>query len=146
MRKLVIAISTLALAASAAFADPIADRKALMKERGKLVGVLVEDGQGRSSLRRRRRADRAAGAQANAEKIDVDALVPGRQRQGRHHGLAEDLGRHGRLPGRRTTSSRPITAAAVAAPPQDVEALKAQLGTIGADCGGCHETYRIKKG
>ncbi|RVC04477.1 cytochrome C556, partial [Mesorhizobium sp. M7A.F.Ca.CA.002.15.2.1] len=40
MRKLVIAISMLALAASAAFADPILDRQALMKERGKIVGGL----------------------------------------------------------------------------------------------------------
>ena len=34
MRKLILAISTVALAVSAAYADPIADRKAIMKERG----------------------------------------------------------------------------------------------------------------
>ena len=36
-------------------------------------------------------------------------------------------------------------AAAAAAPPQDVEALKATLGAVGSNCGGCHETFRIKK-
>ncbi|TIX16797.1 MAG: cytochrome C556, partial [Mesorhizobium sp.] len=36
--------------------------------------------------------------------------------------------------------------AAVAAPPADVDALKAQLNTIGGDCGTCHQNYRIKKG
>jgi len=39
-----------------------------------------------------------------------------------------------------------VTAAAVAAPAQDIDALKAQVGTIGQTCGACHETYRVKKG
>ncbi|MCA6126086.1 cytochrome c [Bradyrhizobium sp. WSM 1704] len=28
---------------------------------------------------------------------------------------------------------------------KDVDTLKAELGVIGKQCGGCHETYRIKK-
>jgi cytochrome c556 len=28
---------------------------------------------------------------------------------------------------------------------KDADTLKAQLGLIGKQCGGCHETYRIKK-
>ena len=28
---------------------------------------------------------------------------------------------------------------------KDVDTLKAELGIIGKQCGGCHETYRIKK-
>ncbi|TIM44442.1 MAG: cytochrome C556, partial [Mesorhizobium sp.] len=40
MRKLILAISMLAFAGSAAFADPIQDRQALMKERGKIAGQL----------------------------------------------------------------------------------------------------------
>jgi cytochrome c556 len=28
---------------------------------------------------------------------------------------------------------------------KDVDTLKAELGVIGKECGGCHETYRIKK-
>ncbi|RVA00585.1 cytochrome C556, partial [Mesorhizobium sp. M7A.F.Ca.US.001.02.1.1] len=27
-----------------------------------------------------------------------------------------------------------------------VDALKAQFGAIGSDCGTCHQTYRVKKG
>ena len=33
-------------------------------------------------------------------------------------------------------------AAAIAAAPQDVDALKAQVGAIGQACAGCHETFR----
>ncbi|KRQ09048.1 cytochrome c556 [Bradyrhizobium sp. USDA 4518] len=29
---------------------------------------------------------------------------------------------------------------------KDVDTLKAELGVIGKQCGGCHETYRVKKG
>lgn len=29
---------------------------------------------------------------------------------------------------------------------KDVDTLKAELGMIGKQCGGCHETYRLKKG
>jgi cytochrome c556 len=28
---------------------------------------------------------------------------------------------------------------------KDVDSLKAELGLIGKQCGGCHETYRVKK-
>jgi cytochrome c556 len=28
---------------------------------------------------------------------------------------------------------------------KDVDSLKAELGIIGKQCGGCHETFRIKK-
>ncbi|RWO30373.1 MAG: cytochrome C556, partial [Mesorhizobium sp.] len=40
MRKLILAISMLAFAGSAAFADPIQERQAIMKERGKIAGQL----------------------------------------------------------------------------------------------------------
>lgn len=29
---------------------------------------------------------------------------------------------------------------------KDVDTLKAELGAIGKQCGGCHETFRLKKG
>jgi cytochrome c556 len=41
---------------------------------------------------------------------------------------------------------RADAAAALAAPPQDAAALGATVGAIGQNCGGCHETFRIKKG
>src|SRR5690606_20978313 len=41
MRTLILAVSVLALAGSAAFADPIADRQAIMKANGKAVGTIA---------------------------------------------------------------------------------------------------------
>ena len=41
MRKLVFAVSALALVATAAFADSIADRRAIMKSNGKAAGALA---------------------------------------------------------------------------------------------------------
>ena len=59
------------------------------------------------------------------------ALVPGRQRQGRHHRLARRSGRTWPASRPQVDKFKADTAAAVAAPPPDLEALKAQLGTIG---------------
>jgi len=42
MKKIVLAVAALALVTTAAFADIIADRKAVMKENAKDVGVLVK--------------------------------------------------------------------------------------------------------
>src|SRR5688572_22471712 len=50
MRKLVLAISTVAFAVSAAYADPIADRKAIMKERGGLIGGLAKMAKGETAF------------------------------------------------------------------------------------------------
>jgi cytochrome c556 len=41
---------------------------------------------------------------------------------------------------------RADTEAAVKAKPQDLDAFKGLMNTIGKDCGDCHETYRLKKG
>ena len=36
--------------------------------------------------------------------------------------------------------------AAASAAPADVDALKGQFGAIAANCGACHQNFRIKKG
>lgn len=145
MRKLVIAISALAIAGSAAFAEPIADRKALMKANGAAMGSLSPFVKGEQAY------DAAAVLAAltklseDAQKMDVEVLWP----------VGTETGD--------TTSSPKIwedkaafqaavdkfkadTAAAVAAAPADVDALKVQFGAIGSNCGTCHQAFRVKKG
>ena len=100
MRKFIFAISMLALAASAAFAD--SDRRSQGADEGAWEERrrLVEDGEGRRRISTPRPCwQHCRRCRQRCSKFDVDCAVPGGQRQGRHHGLAEDLGRHGRLQG-----------------------------------------------
>ena len=145
MRKLVIAISMLAFAGSAAFADPIIDRQALMKERGKIVGGLAKVAKGEDSFDAAAVLTQLQALQANAEKFDVDALFPKGSDAGDTTAgpkIWEDAA------GFKAAEDKYLAnvKAAVAAAPADVDALKAQVGAIGADCGACHQGYRIKKG
>ncbi|MER8462174.1 cytochrome c [Mesorhizobium sp. M1396] len=144
MRKLVIAISMLALAASAAFADPILDRQALMKERGKIVGGISKVVKGEEPFDAAAVLTQLQALQANAEKFDADALFP----------TGSDTGDTTAAPkiwqdmaGFKTTEDKYLAdiKAAAAAGPADVDTLKVQFGAITSNCGTCHQTYRVKK-
>ena len=144
MRKLIIAISMLSLAASAAFADPILDRQGLMKERGKLVGGLSKIAKGEADFDAAAVLTALQALQVNAEKVDVDTLFPAGSDSGDTTAspkIWEDMA------GFKTANEKYLAdvKAAVAAAPADVDALKAQIGTLGSDCGTCHQTYRVKK-
>jgi len=144
MRKLVIAISMLSLAASAAFADPILDRQGLMKERGKLVGGLAKIAKGEADFDAAAVLTALQALQVNAEKVDVDALFPAGSDSGDTTAspkIWEDMA------GFKAAEDKYLAdvKAAAAAAPADVDALKAQVNTIGGDCGTCHQTYRVKK-
>ncbi|TPL82571.1 cytochrome C556 [Mesorhizobium sp. B2-3-13] len=145
MRKLVIAISMLALAASAAFADPVLGRQALMKERGKIVGGLSKVVKGEEPFDAAAVLTQLQALQANAEKFDVEALFPKGSDTGDTTAapkIWEDMA------GFKTAEDKYLAdvKASVAAAPADVDALKTQIGTIGSDCGTCHQSYRVKKG
>jgi cytochrome c556 len=145
MRKLVIAISMLALAASAAFADPVLDRQALMKERGKIVGGLSKVVKGEEAYDAASVLAQLQALQANAEKFDVDALFPAGSDAGDTTAspkIWQDMA------GFKAAEDKYLAdvKAAVAAAPTDVDTLKTQFGTIASNCGTCHQAYRVKKG
>lgn len=141
MRKLVIAISALALAGSAALADPLADRKALMKANGAAVGKIAPMVRGAQPF------DAAVALEAlktladDAQKMDPAVLWP----------AGSDTGDTKSSPNIWQDSAgfqaaidkfKTDTAAAVAAPPQDLDQLKAKFGVIGQNCAACHQAYR----
>lgn len=146
MKRIIAVLSILALTVSAASADAIADRKALMKERGGLIGGLSKVAKGETPFDAAAVLTQLQALAANAETGDeVDVLWAA-----------------GTETGGDTTSSPKIwedragfkaaadkykadVDAAVAAPPADVATLGAALGTIGANCGACHGAYRVKK-
>ena len=145
MRKLVIAISMLALAASAAFADPILDRQALMKERGKIAGGLLKVVKGEEPFDAAAVLTALQTLQANAEKFNTEALFPAGSDDSDTTAspkIWEDKAGFNAAADKLLADVK----AAVASPPADVDGLNAQLNTIGGDCGACHQTYRIKKG
>jgi cytochrome c556 len=144
MRKLVVAISMLALAVSAAFADPILDRQALMKERGKIAGGISKVVKGEEPFDAAAVLTQLQALQANAEKIDIDALFPAGSDTGDTTAspkIWEDMA------GFKAANDKYIAdiKAATAAAPADVDTLKTQFGTIASNCGTCHQTYRVKK-
>ncbi|HEV2896282.1 MAG TPA: cytochrome c [Pseudaminobacter sp.] len=145
MKKFIIAVSAIAFATTAAFADVIADRKAVMKENGKQVGVLVKMVQGEADF------DAAAVMAAltrlneNVQAIDVAASFPPGSDKGDTTAspkIWEDMAGFQAA----VDKFKAVTAEAAAAPAQDLEALKPQVAAIGQSCSSCHEAFRIKKG
>ena len=147
MRKLVLAVSMLAFAGSAAFADPVLERQGLMKERGKIVGGLSKVVKGEQPFEAAAVLTALQALEVNAEKLDqnLEALFPAGSDVGDTTAspkIWEDMAGFKAAEGKYLADVK----AAAAAAPSDVDGLKAQIGTLGSDCGTCHKAYRIKKG
>lgn len=145
MRKLVFAISTLALVSSAALADPLADRKALMKANGAAAGALSSVAKGEKPFDAAAVLAELTTLAEDAQKMDPAILWPAGSDTGDTRSspkIWEDpAGFQAAI-----DKFRADTAAAVAAPPQDAAAVGAALGAIGANCSSCHETFRLQRG
>lgn len=145
MKTLLLSLAIVATAVSAAGADPIADRKALMKERGGLIGQVAPMVKGEQPFDAAKVEEVFAALQANAAKYDVDALFPESSKEGdtiASPKIWEDMAGFKAAVAKYEADVK----AAVAAKPQDVDALKASFGAVAGNCGTCHEAYRIKKG
>jgi cytochrome c556 len=142
MRKLILAVSAVALAVSAAYADPIADRKAIMKERGGLVGGLAKMAKGEVAFDAAAVKQALDGLKANEAKFDVDALFPAGSDKG---DTKADPKIWGDMNGFKEANKKLSDAidAAAAAPAADAAGLGAQVNAIGGACGGCHKAYRL---
>jgi cytochrome c556 len=145
MKKLLVAVSLIVLAATAVQADPIADRKALMKANGKAAGQLAAIAKGEQPF------DAAAVLAAlttlneDAQKLDVATLFPAGTDKGDTTAspkIWEDLAGFQA----EVDKFKANAAAAIAAPPADVAGVRATLGGIGQNCSSCHEAFRVKKG
>jgi cytochrome c556 len=142
MRKIVLALSALALVSSAAYADPIADRKAIMKERGGIVGQLAPVAKGEKPFDAAAVLTALQALDANAKKFDVDALFPAGSESGDTKAspkIWEDMAGFKAAADKFTAD----VGAAVAAPPADLAAFQAQFGAITSNCGACHQAYRM---
>ena len=144
MKLFVLCVSAFSLIALAALADPVEEREAIMKERGKIVGGLGKIVQGEEPFEAAEVMAALTALEANAKKLDVDAHFPPGTGGGESEAspkIWEDMA------GFKTIDAKykADVEVAVAAAPADVDALKAHFGTITKNCGTCHETFRIKK-
>lgn len=145
MKKLLLALPLLAMTVAAAAADPYADRVAIMKSNGEAMKVLVPVAKGEAPFDAAVVAAALGKINEGAQKIDVAALFPAGSNTGDStaapaiwENLADFTAKVDKF--------KADAAAAAAANPADADAFKAVFGPLAGNCGGCHETYRIKKG
>lgn len=145
MKKLILAFALTALSATASFADPIADRQAIMKAMGKAVGSVAPIAKGEAPFDAAAVTAAFAAVNENAAKIDVAALFPAGSDKGDTTAapkIWEDAA--GFLAA--VDKLKADAAAAAASNPADLAAFQAQFGALTKNCGACHEVNRIKKG
>jgi len=145
MKRLILAASLIALAATSVHADPIADREVIMKSFGKSVGGLAPVAKGEKPFDAAEVQAALATLNENAQKLDVPALFPEGSTNDESTAspkIWEDMAGFQAA----TDKFKADVAAAVAAKPADLDAFKVQFGKITENCGACHQTFRIKKG
>ena len=144
MKRLVIAAAFAAIGVTAVVAqgDPIAARKAIMKENGNQARIAREMMEGKQPFN----LDAAKKVFATFAEVEAKAknLFPDTSKTG---------GDTAALPAiwENKADFEPklakFSADAKAAGPKvtDLASFKAQIGEIGKNCGGCHNTYRKKQ-
>lgn len=145
MRSFFLALSSVAiLTVGAAHADVIADRQAIMKDMGRSVGQLAPMVKGEKPFDAVAALAALEKIDADAKKFDVDTLFPEGSDKGDTEASAkiwenkEDFVKH-------VEKFSADAAAAVAAKPADLDALKPVFQQVAANCGSCHQVYREKK-
>ena len=143
MKKLVLALSLLAAAAGVAHADPIADRQALMKSFGPIMGSLAPVAKGEKPYDAAEVLAALTKLNEQAQKFDVPSLFPEGSNTGDTKAspkVWEDMA------GFKAADEKfkSDVAAAVAAPPADLPAFQKQFAAIGQNCASCHQAYRLR--
>jgi cytochrome c556 len=148
MIRTVVAIAVVALGLSTALAqqDPIKARKTLMKSNGDQAKIISEMAKGEKPF------DLAAAQKAFATFQDAAAKMPALYPDSTKDGDPSDqFNASPKVWDNMADFKARFTkfgddAKAAEASVKDVDTLKAALGNLGKnDCGGCHETYRLKK-
>jgi len=144
MKCIVLCASILALSASTALAEPIADRKAQMKARGALVGELAPIARGQQPYDAAKVMATLEEMSKNAE-TDISVLWPAGSETG-DHTSAPKVWEDPSAFEAAVDKYKSDVDAAVAAKPQDIDAFRPLFGAITSNCGACHEDFRVKRG
>ena len=144
MRLALLAATTLVFTMSAAGADIIEDRQAIMKERGDIMRVLGPIAQGQQDFD-------AETVMAALEQMNENALgdsimeyFPAGSESGNTRATPavwEDSAAFVAIETTYTTNVQ----AAVDAAPSDIDEFRAVFGPVAAQCGACHERFRAQQ-
>jgi cytochrome c556 len=137
---LAVAIAALGVTAVVAQGDPIAARKAVMKENGAQSRIATEMIQGKRPFDLAAAKKVFATFQEAASKMP--ALFPDNSKTGDTRALPVIWEK--RADFNAALAKLGADAKAVADKVKDVDSLKAAMGDVGKNCGGCHNTYRKK--
>jgi cytochrome c556 len=143
MKRIVLAVAVVALGVTAVVAqsDPIAARKALMKENGRQSGIAREMIEGKQPFD----LAKAKAALANFAAVHDKAknLWPDNSKSG---GDTASLPAIWENKADFEAKLAKLSADAKAQDPgvKDLDSFKAAMAEVGKDCGGCHNTYRKK--
>ena len=142
MKKLLFVSLSVIAAATAAFADPISDRRALMKAHGKAMGTLAPMVKGEAPFDANVALAALEQLNKTAGQLDIAVLWP----EGSGVGETKSSPKIWEDPAgfqAAVDKFKADASAAVAAAPQDVTALGEQLKALGANCGTCHQAFRL---
>ncbi|HEV7256066.1 MAG TPA: cytochrome c [Mesorhizobium sp.] len=141
MKKTILCLSALAAGVSLAFAGPVEDREALMKERAGLMRQISPMAKGEEAFDAAKAQQILDQLAENARPGAADELFPEGTQEGTEASPAiwEDFAAFEAAWEKYAAD----TAAAAASKPQDQAALAAAVGQIGANCGSCHQPFRI---
>jgi len=144
MRKLVCVAALLVASAGLAHADVVAERQAIMKGIGQSVRAIAPMVKGEKPFDASAASDALSKLNEYAQKIDVGALFPKGSDTGDTTAspkIWEDMTGFEA----KADKFKADVAAAAAANPHDLDALKNQFQAISSNCSGCHQDFRVKK-
>lgn len=145
MQKIVLTVSLLAASIAMAHADPIADRQALMKSNGRAVGSVAKIAQGQEPFDAAKVMAALKQIDEDAKAFDVEKLFPAGSESGGDTEASPKIWEDRAGFTAAVEKWRADAAAAVAANPQDLASFQTQFKAVTANCGTCHQGYRVKR-
>lgn len=138
-------VGAVLIAATATWAamDPIATRKAVMKNNGAAIGALVAMAKGEAEFDARV-ANIAVRTLYNGS-ADIPALFPAGTESGGETEALPAIWSDAAGFAAKAEAMNAAAAQLIATPIENLDGVRAAVGALGQTCQGCHETFRMKK-
>jgi cytochrome c556 len=144
MKRLLMAAAALAIGVTAVSAqsDPVAERKAIMKKNGDeaKIGAAMAKGEAPFDLA----AAKTIFATYSSAVVKVKPLFPETAKTGKDSTAAPKIW-EAKADFEAKLDKLGTDSKAAEGSVKDLDTFKTAFAAVGKNCGGCHETYRIKK-